>query len=69
MVDDTVQLANIIGEIWHPKGSVHRTEAHLLGKYKQRCNLLCQDNQDFDLAFISFTEYINKDAIVLFFWR
>ena len=69
MVDDTVQFANIIGEIWHPKGSVHRTESHLQGKYKQRCNLLCQDNQDFDLAFISFTEYINKDAIVLFFWR
>jgi hypothetical protein len=29
MIDDTVQFANIIGEIWHPKGSVHRTEAHL----------------------------------------
>ena len=68
MVDDTVQLANITGEVWHPKGSVHRTESHVQGKYKQRCCLFCQDNQDFDLAFISFTEYINKDAIVLFFW-
>jgi hypothetical protein len=29
MVDDTVQFANITGEIWHPKGSVHRTESHL----------------------------------------
>ena len=36
MVDDTVQFANITGEIWHPKGSVHRTESHLQGKYKQR---------------------------------
>ena len=29
MMDDTVQFANTTGEIWHPKGSVHRTESHL----------------------------------------
>ena len=29
MVDNTVQFANITGEVWHPKGSVHRTESHV----------------------------------------